>query len=112
MMRVRDSTSRWFESFDHRLLAVKSVRHETDGGDRMIASTSLPQGLTADTIFSTGHVGGVSMDLTMNALFAMVRTLEAKVQVLSDRTKNTGIQFGNIAYASETEFNAAYHMSI
>jgi hypothetical protein len=45
----------------------------------------------------------------MNALFAMVRTLEAKVQVLSDRTKNTGIQFGYIAYASETEFNAAYH---
>ncbi len=109
MMRVCDSASRQFEPFDHCLLAVESVRHKTDGGERTIASTSLPQGLTADTIFGMGHVGGVSMDLMMNALFAMVRTLEAKVQVLSDRTKNIGIQFGNIAYASETEFNTAYH---
>ncbi len=109
MTRVYDSTSRWFESFDQHLLAVKSVHHETDGGDGTIASTSLTQGLMADTIFGTGHIGGVSMDLTMNALFAMVRTLEAKVQVLSDRTKNTGIPFGDITYASETEFNAAYH---
>jgi hypothetical protein len=109
MMRVCNSTSRGFKSFDHRLLAVKSVRYETDRGDKTIAATSLPQELTADTFLGTGHIAGVSMDLTMNVLFAMVRTLEAKVQVLSDRTKNTGIQFGNIDYASETEFNAGYH---
>ncbi len=35
--------------------------------------------------------------------------MEAKIQILSDCTKNTGIQFGDLAFASENEFGLEYH---
>jgi hypothetical protein len=45
----------------------------------------------------------------INSLFGLVRSLEAKIQILSDCTKNTGVQFGDLAFASENEFGLAYH---
>jgi hypothetical protein len=41
-------------------------------------------GIDADTVFGVGHVGGVDMDQSINSLFGLVMTLEAKVQILSE----------------------------
>jgi hypothetical protein len=59
-------------------------------------------------VFGVGQVGGVNFELPINSLFGFVRLLEAKVQILSNRTKNTGFQFGDLAFAPETEFVLAY----
>ena len=69
----------------------------------LVSHTSLLPGITADTSFGRAQVGGVEMDLTINAMFGLIRSLEGKVQILSDRTKNTGIHFGDLAYESEKE---------
>ena len=66
-------------------------------------------GIDADTVFGVGQVGGVNVDLSINSLFCLVTTLEAKVQILSERAKNTGVLFHDVAYASEKEFTLAYH---
>ncbi len=60
-------------------------------------------------MFGVGQVGGVDFKLSINLLFGLVRSLEAKIQILSDRTKNTGVQFRDLAFASENEFGLAYH---
>jgi hypothetical protein len=66
-------------------------------------------GIDADTVFGVGQVGRVNVDLSINSLFCLVTTLEAKVQILSERAKNTGVLFHDVAYASEKEFALSYH---
>ena len=69
-----------------------------DGSSIIPLAPPLPQvAATANTVFGTGHIGGVKIDLSINALFSLVKSIEAKIQVLSDRTKNTSIQFGEAA---------------
>jgi hypothetical protein len=55
-----------------------------------------------------GQVGGVDFELSINSLFGLVRSLKAKVQVLSDCTKNTGVQFEDLTFAAKNEFALAY----
>ena len=73
------------------------------GTPPQVSSMSLLPGVTADTSFGKAQIGGVEVDLTINAMFGLIRFLEGKVQILSDHTKNTGIHFGDLAYASEKE---------
>ena len=40
----------------------------------------------------------------MNTMLSMVKSLEARVQSMSDRSLSTGIVFHQLAFASETEF--------
>ena len=76
----------------------------------LVSHTSLLPGIMADTSFGRAQVGGVEMDLTINAMFGLICSFEGKGQIiLSDCTKNTGIHFGDLAYASEKEFALAYH---
>jgi hypothetical protein len=75
----------------------------------MMVSPQCTSGLNADTVFRVGHIGGVDMDLSMNMLFGLIKSLDAKVQILAEWAKNTGVQFHEIAYASEKEFCLAYH---
>ncbi len=44
------------------------------------------------------------MDLSINSLFGLITTLEAKVQILSERAKNTAVLIHDIAYTSKEEF--------
>ena len=60
------------------------------------------------TIFGQADVGGVTIDLSVNALFSMIQDLKAKQDVLMDRSSNTGIMFNNQAFASELEFTRYY----
>ncbi len=109
LKKVRESTTKQCDALNSRVVELESnvllgPKTTTTGG----VNLNLPPGVTADTVFGTGQVGGVDMDLSINSIFGIVRTLEAKVQVLSDQTKNTGIKFGDIAYASEQEFGLDY----
>jgi hypothetical protein len=64
--------------------------------------------ITADTVVGVGQVGGVDFKLYINSLFGLVCLLEAKVQILYNCTKNTGVQFGDLIFASENEFALVY----
>jgi hypothetical protein len=75
----------------------------------MRVSPQRTSSLDADTVFGVGLVGEVDVDLSMNTLFGLVKSLDAKVQILAERAKNTGVLFHEITYASEKEFCLAYH---
>ena len=49
------------------------------------------------------------MDLSINSLFGLITTLEAKVQILLERAKNMGVLFHDIVYSSKKEFCLASH---
>jgi hypothetical protein len=53
----------------------------------------------------------VDFELSINSLFGLVCSLEAKIQIFSDRMKNTGIQFRDLAFASENKFGLAYRVA-
>jgi hypothetical protein len=75
----------------------------------MRVSPQRTSGLNADTVFGVGHIGRVDVDLSMNMLFGLVKSLDAKVQILAEWAKNTGVLFHEIAYASKKECCLAYH---
>jgi hypothetical protein len=64
--------------------------------------------IDADTSFNTGHIGSMLVEITMNFLFDKIKDIEAKVHILQERAKNTGIIFHCIAFSSETKFNLWY----
>jgi hypothetical protein len=65
-------------------------------------------GLTPDTSFGHVLIGSTSVEVTMNAVLSQIRSLEARVQAVSDQSKNTGVSFHSWAFSSETEFGAWY----
>jgi hypothetical protein len=75
----------------------------------MRVSPQCTSGLDANTVFGVGHVGRADVDLSMNTLFGLVKSLNVKVQILAERAKNMGVLFHEIAYAPEKEFCLAYH---
>jgi hypothetical protein len=64
------------------------------------------QGLSCTSSFDVDmplgaiQLGGSNMQLTMNMLFSMVCDLQAEVDVLTKRSKNTGVIFDRYAFAS------------
>jgi hypothetical protein len=78
---------------------------------KQLLDVALPQspmlrGHTFDqnTSFMTVHVGGHEQELTMFLVFSMICELKAKVEMLSDCSKNTGVIFQGCAFALESEF--------
>jgi hypothetical protein len=61
-------------------------------------------GIDGNTPLGVATVGGSEVIISANYLFGMVRELQAKVDVLVERSKNTGVIFGQLAFASESEF--------
>jgi hypothetical protein len=82
----------------HPLLGPTSSSSHGSGGS-----------ITADTVLGTSQVGGTPFELSMNSVFSLVKSLEAKIQVLTERSTNMGIIFGDLAFASEREFSLAFH---
>ncbi len=110
LLKVRKSGSCWYK-LNKCLRSVKSMQSSqpSQGASRPGASAILlPPGITADMVFGIGQFGGVGFELSISSLFGLVWSLEAKVQVLSDHTKNTGVQFGDLAFASKSKFGNAY----
>jgi hypothetical protein len=62
------------------------------------------QGIDNNTPLGVATVGGKEVVISANYLFSMVRELQAKVDILTECSKNTGFIFGQLAYASEAEF--------
>jgi hypothetical protein len=50
-------------------------------------------------------VGGTDTTITANMLFNLVRELQGKVDLLTERAKHTGIVFNGIAFNSELELS-------
>jgi hypothetical protein len=49
-------------------------------------------------------MGGNDIAPTMNYLFSVVQDLQSKVDVLTKRSKNTGVIFNQQAFSSKSEF--------
>ncbi len=62
------------------------------------------QGIDGNTPLGVATVGGNKVVISDNYLFSMVRELQAKVDILIEHSKNTGVIFGQLAFASEAEF--------
>ncbi len=57
-----------------------------------------------DTPLSTVSIGGNANPLTANLLFTMIRDLQAKVDILTEWSKSTGVIFDRRAFLSESKF--------
>jgi hypothetical protein len=57
-------------------------------------------GVDGNTPLGVATVGGSEIIISANYLFGMIRELQAKVDVLTERSKNTGVIFGQLAFAS------------
>jgi hypothetical protein len=62
------------------------------------------QGIDGNTPLGVANVGGSKVVISANYLFNMVRDFQAKVDILTEQSKNTGVIFGQLAFASESEF--------
>ena len=69
------------------------------------------QWITSDTPLGVATIGGSKVIISANYLFGMLRDLQVKVDVLTERSKNTGVIFGELAFASKSEF-ALWMMSV
>ena len=76
------------------------------------SSTSMMHGDAAsiddDKPLGVVSVGGCETVITGNFLFGLICDLHAKVDVLMERSKNTGVIFQQVAFFSEAEFNYWY----
>jgi hypothetical protein len=57
-----------------------------------------------DTPLGMVSIGGNATPLTANLLFTMIRDLQAKVDILTEQSKSTGVIFDRRAFLSETKF--------
>ena len=64
--------------------------------------------LHGDTSFGRTQVGSTEVELTMNAMLSQIRTLESRVQAVSDRTRSTGVVLHRLMFASEADFGYWY----
>ncbi len=71
-------------------------------------SAAANQVIDGDTPLGTVQVGGSDTALTVKLLFQMIRESQAKVDVLTERSKNAGVFFDRRAFSSEAEFVAWY----
>ena len=64
--------------------------------------------LNSNTPLGVASVGGCETVLMSNYLFGLIRELQAKVDVLTERSKNIGVIFLQVAFSSEAEFSYWY----
>jgi hypothetical protein len=62
------------------------------------------QEITGDTPLGVATIGGSEVVISANYLFGMLQDLQVKIDVLTERSKNTGMIFGELAFTSESEF--------
>jgi hypothetical protein len=62
------------------------------------------QGIDSNTPLGVATMGENKVVISANNLFSMLRELQAEVDILTECSKNTGVIFGQLAFASEAEF--------
>jgi hypothetical protein len=87
-----------------RIQALESPR----GGSSHRSSQVFSVSITANTDLGTSQIGGTPFDLSVSAIFGLVKSFKAKVQVLPEHLKNTGVIFGELVFASEHGFTLAF----
>ena len=105
--RVSAAATRRSDALEQRLRAVEgsgASTHRSRGGGVAQRSGEL----TGDTSFGTTMSGSTEVELTMNALLSMIRTVESRLQSVSDRARSTGVVFHRLAFASEADFGYWY----
>ena len=55
-------------------------------------------GINGDTALGIASVEGCETVITANYLFGLIQDLQAKVDVLTERSKNTGVIFQQVAF--------------
>lgn len=112
--RVSQSATQRAQALDLRMRAVEAGGNGR-GPARRAAGAGLqsdvdeiPFELNGDTSFGRTTVGSTEVDLTMNGLFAQLRTLESRLQAVSERTRSSGVVFHRLAFASEADFGYWY----
>lgn len=105
--RVSAAATRRSDALEQRLRAVEGSGTTPHWQQSRTAGPS-GAGLTGDTSFGTTTVGSAEVELTMNSLLSQVRTLESRLQAVSDRTRSTGVVFHRLAFASEADFRYWY----
>ena len=101
--RVSAAASRHSSGLERHLSALEGL--SSPRARPSLGGSTAPLGnLTPDTSFGTATVGTSSVELTMNSLLSMVKTLEAWIQSISDHSRSTGVVFRRLAFVSETEF--------
>ena len=69
---------------------------------------AVSSGIDGDKPLGIAQVGGKETVITANYFFGMIRDLQAKVDILTERSKNTGVIFQHLAFSSEAEFALWY----
>jgi hypothetical protein len=113
--RIREKSNSLHQAMRSRLkmleLAVEAARHpplppltqrSSSPANMVYGGTGV---LNGDTPLGVTSVGGCETVLTSNYLFGLIRELQAKVDVLTERSKNTGVIFQQVAFSSEAEFS-------
>ncbi len=82
---------------------VKGINHPTS--PPTVQQRFFQASLGGDTPLETAFVGGTETTLTANMLFDLVQELQAKVDLLAEQAKNTGVIFNDVAFNSESEYS-------
>ena len=104
--RVSAAATRRSDALEQRLKAVEGGGQPT--WSRGTSGGTRGPDLTGDTSFGTTTVGSAEVELTMNALLSQIRTVDSRLQSISDRTRSTGVVFHRLAFASEADFGYWY----
>ena len=111
--RIRDKVNSRHQAMRSRLKMLEVVLEEarrppSPPSTQRISPANMMYGgagvLEGDTPLGVASVGGSETVLTSNYLFGLIRDLQAKVDVLTERSKNTGVIFQQVAFSSEAEF--------
>ena len=115
--RIREKVNSRHQAMRSRLKMLEAVledarrpplpppTHRTSPANLMYGGAGV---LDGDTPLGFASVGGCEMVLTSNYLFGLICELQAKVGVLTERSKNTGVIFQQVAFSSEAEFSYWY----
>ena len=115
--RIRDKVNSRHQAMRSRLKMLEVVLEEarrppSPPSTQRISPANMMYGgagvLEGDTPLGVASVGGSETVLTSNYLFGLIRDLQAKVDVLTERSKNTGVIFQQVAFSSEAEFSYWY----
>jgi hypothetical protein len=115
--RIRDKANLRHQAMRSRLKMLEAVledarRPPSPPPTQRTSSSSMMYGGTGvidgDTPLGVASVGGSETVLTGNYLFGLIRDLQAKVELLTERSKNTGVIFQQVAFSSEAEFSYWY----
>jgi hypothetical protein len=104
MTKVQETTKACSNILLRWIQALESPRGSSFHGSSQASSAPI----TANTVLGTSQIGGTPFDLSVSAIFGLVKSLKAKVQVLSERSKKHGRDLGGTGVFLECEFTLAF----